>query len=129
MLLYRAQGHPFWAASKNLCEDGKNNRGACQKGYLYFGAGGALGFDTTAAFAVFKLKERYHDIRLILELPCSSQIRGWTRGDMEIYEDIKQKAIRLFIPLKSAQEDVFINSIALFSRAFRFLRSANNIKW
>lgn len=62
------------------------------KGYLYFGAGGALGFDTIAAFAVLKLKERYPDIRLILVLPCLSQTRGWAQEDIEIYEDIKQKA-------------------------------------
>lgn len=62
------------------------------KGYLYFGAGGALGFDTIAAFAVLKLKKRYPDIRLIFVLPCLSQTRGWTQEDIEIYEDIKQKA-------------------------------------
>ena len=63
-----------------------------KKGYLYFGAGGALGFDTIAAFAVLKLKEHYPDIRLILVLPCLSQTRGWSQEDIEIYEDIKQKA-------------------------------------
>lgn len=62
------------------------------KKYLYFGAGGALGFDTIAAFAVLKLKERYPDIRLILVLPCFSQTRGWSQEDIEIYDDIKQKA-------------------------------------
>ena len=66
--------------------------GLSKKGYLYFGAGGALGFDTIAAFAVLKLKERYPDIRLILVLPCLSQTRGWSQEDIEIYEDIKQKA-------------------------------------
>ena len=34
-----------------------------QAGYEYFGAGGALGFDTLAAQTVLKLKERYPDIR------------------------------------------------------------------
>ena len=66
--------------------------GLIKKGYLYFGAGGALGFDTIAAFAVLKLKERYPDIRLILVLPCFSQTRGWSQEDIEIYDDIKQKA-------------------------------------
>ena len=47
-----------------------------KKGYLYFGAGGALGFDTIAAFVVLKLKERYPDVRLILVLPCLAQTRG-----------------------------------------------------
>lgn len=63
-----------------------------QQGYLYFGAGGALGFDTIAALAVLKLKERYPNIRLILVLPCLSQTRGWSKEDIEVYEDIKQKA-------------------------------------
>ena len=63
-----------------------------KKGYLYFGAGGALGFDTIAAFAVLKLKERYPNVRLILVLPCLAQTRGWSREDVEIYEDIKSKA-------------------------------------
>lgn len=35
-----------------------------QAGYVYFGAGGALGFDTLAAQMVLKLKERYPDIKL-----------------------------------------------------------------
>ena len=51
-----------------------------------------MGFDTIAAFAVLKLKERYPDIRLILVLPCFSQTRGWSQEDIEIYDDIKQKA-------------------------------------
>lgn len=66
-----------------------------QQGYLYFGAGGALGFDTIAALAVLKLKERYPNIRLILVLPCLSQTRGWSKEDIEIYEDIKRKADRI----------------------------------
>lgn len=63
-----------------------------KKGYLYFGAGGALGFDTIAAFTVLQLKERHPDIRLILVLPCYSQTRGWSSEDVKIYEDIKKKA-------------------------------------
>lgn len=51
-----------------------------------------MSFDTIAAFAVLKLKERYPDIRLILVLPCFSQTRGWSQEDIEIYDDIKQKA-------------------------------------
>lgn len=62
------------------------------KGYRFFGAGGALGFDTIAAFAVLKLKERYPDIRLILVLPCLSQAKSWSKEDVEIYESIKRQA-------------------------------------
>lgn len=63
-----------------------------KRGYLYFGAGGALGFDTIAAFVVLKLKERYSNIRLILVLPCRSQTRGWSSEDVRIYENIKARA-------------------------------------
>ncbi len=63
-----------------------------KQGYLYFGAGGALGFDTIAAFIVLKLRERYPDIRLILVLPCYSQTKGWSDKDALIYENIKKQA-------------------------------------
>ena len=88
--------------------------GLIKKGYLYFGAGGALGFDTIAAFAVLKLKERYPDIRLILVLPCFSQTRGWSQEDIEIYDDIKQKPIKLYILLRSTRGAVCINAIAIW---------------
>lgn len=61
-------------------------------GYLYFGAGGALGYDTLAAQTVLELKKQYPDVKLILVLPCLSQTRGWSTRDIEIYEDIKNKA-------------------------------------
>ena len=48
-----------------------------EQGYCYFGAGGALGFDTLAAQMVLRLRERYPQIRLILVLPCRNQTRGW----------------------------------------------------
>ena len=61
-------------------------------GYLYFGAGGALGFDTLAAQTVLELKSQYPNVKLILVLPCLSQTRGWSARDIEIYEAIKSKA-------------------------------------
>ena len=46
-------------------------------GYLYFGAGGALEFDTLAAQTVLNLKKDYPLVKLILVLPCKTQTRGW----------------------------------------------------
>ena len=63
-----------------------------EKGYQFFGTGGALGFDTIAAQTVLELKMQYPDVKLILVLPCLSQTRGWSTRDIEIYEDIKNKA-------------------------------------
>lgn len=63
-----------------------------ENGYRYFGAGGALGFDTLAAQTILELKEKYPQIRLILVLPCETQTRGWKEKDIEIYENIKRQA-------------------------------------
>lgn len=63
-----------------------------EQGYCYFGAGGALGFDTLAAQMVLRLRERYPQIRLILVLPCRNQTRGWPQDSIDIYEDIKRHA-------------------------------------
>lgn len=62
-----------------------------EQGYVYFGAGGALGFDTIAAQVVLELKGTYPQIKLILVLPCKTQTRGWSKEAIEVYEDIKGK--------------------------------------
>lgn len=61
------------------------------QGYLYFGAGGALGFDTIAAKTVLTLQQSCPQIKLILVLPCKTQTRGWEKEDIAIYEDIKKR--------------------------------------
>lgn len=61
-------------------------------GYLYFGAGGALGFDTLAAQTVLDLKKDYPQIKLILVLPCKTQTRGWRQEDIEEYNRIIRAA-------------------------------------
>ena len=63
-----------------------------KNGYCYFGAGGALGFDTMAAQAVLQLREKYPQVKLILVLPCLSQANSWSTEDKEIYESIKKNA-------------------------------------
>jgi uncharacterized phage-like protein YoqJ len=63
-----------------------------KKGYRYFGAGGALGFDTLAAQTVLLLKKQYPDIRLILVLPCQDQASRWQRQEIEEYERVKAAA-------------------------------------
>ena len=62
------------------------------KGYLFFGAGGALGFDTLAAQTVLDLKTDYPQIKLILVLPCLSQADSWSSEDKDKYEYIKANA-------------------------------------
>lgn len=60
-----------------------------EQGYQYFGAGGALGFDTLAAQTILNLKELYPDIKLILVLPCKDQANHWSTQDKVEYERIK----------------------------------------
>jgi len=62
------------------------NQGVC-----FFGAGGALGFDTMAAQTVIELKEQYPHIKLILVFPCHNQTYRWKEQDVKIYEEIKSK--------------------------------------
>ena len=62
------------------------------QGYCYFGAGGALGFDTLAARIVLDLRKTYSQVKLILVLPCKSQADRWSYSDKEVYESIKEQA-------------------------------------
>ena len=61
-------------------------------GIIYYGAGGALGFDCLAAETVLRLRENYPKLRLILVLPCKDQTRGWKAEDKNKYEEIRQRA-------------------------------------
>lgn len=63
-----------------------------QKGIRYFGAGGALGFDTLAAQTVLRMKKQYPQIRLILVLPCREQAKNWQEKDVQCYHSILQTA-------------------------------------
>lgn len=69
-----------------------------KKGYLYFGAGGARGFDTLAGETVMKLKEKYPHIHLILVLPFINQYEhesGWTDEEIEKYHYLKKHASKV----------------------------------
>ena len=63
-----------------------------ERGYRYFGAGGAIGFDTLAAETVLSLKEEFPEIALILVLPCENQTKNWRKEDVLRYESIKSRA-------------------------------------
>ena len=62
---------------------------AIQNGYTFFYAGGAVGFDTMAAQAVFELKAQHPHIKLILVLPCVNQTDDWEQSDIDEYERIR----------------------------------------
>lgn len=78
---------------------------AIKDGYLYFGVGGALGFDTLAAQTILELRKKYPDIRLILVLPCLSQTRHWKEADISDYEQMKIKANKVVYISKEFTKD------------------------
>lgn len=63
-----------------------------EKGVVYFGAGGARGYDTIAAETILALKNEYPQIKLILVLPCPDQTKGWKEEDISRYNLIKNQA-------------------------------------
>lgn len=77
------------------------------KGYLYFGAGGAYGFDALAAQTVLKLKKHYPNIKLILVLPCRTQTRGWDAKDVNEHERIKAQADKVVYTSQAYTRDCF----------------------
>ncbi|MDR0859180.1 MAG: DUF1273 domain-containing protein [Oscillospiraceae bacterium] len=66
-----------------------------QQGVIYFGSGGATGFDTLAALAVLKLRERNPAVKLIMVLPCRDQDAKWSDGDRETYKRILTAADKI----------------------------------
>lgn len=57
--------------------------GLIADGYRFFGAGGAIGFDTVAAQTVIRLKDKYPKIRLILVLPAPTKQNSGTKMTAE----------------------------------------------
>ena len=78
-----------WKIEKKLKE---TLEALIENGYCYFGAGGALGFDTIAAQTVLGLKKKHPEIKLILVLPCKNQTRSWEEKDVSVYESIIEQA-------------------------------------
>ena len=52
--------------------------------------GGAVGFDTIAAYSILKMQEKYPKVKLHLILPCSNedQTKGWTVEQVSDFEYI-----------------------------------------
>lgn len=72
-----------------------------KRGYRYFIAGGALGFDTLAAEVVLALRDMgYPEIKLILAIPCEGQAAAWSAEDVKKYDQIRADAdeVRVLAP-------------------------------
>lgn len=64
------------------------------KGTTRFIAGGALGFDTLAAWTIIGLKNEYPQIQLFLALPCppNEQTLKWKAEQKKEYQKIRELA-------------------------------------
>lgn len=59
---------------------------------IYFGNGGALGFDILAAQIILELKIDYPNIKLIMVLPCREQDKYWNDSDKIVYHRVLEKS-------------------------------------
>ena len=64
------------------------------EGKRCFLSGGALGFDTLAAQAVLRLRERHEDVSLVIAIPCRSQASRWSALDQQVYRELLSQADR-----------------------------------
>ena len=76
--------------------------GLIERGVVFFGAGGAWGFDMLAEETVIELKADYPHIRLILVLPCppDQQTLKWSAEQRQRYYEILERAdkVRILSP-------------------------------
>ncbi len=70
-----------------------------ERGVIFFGNGGALGFDQVACSAVLRLKENYPHIKLVMVLPCSPEQQSlkWSEEQKKHYHKILENADKVRI--------------------------------
>lgn len=83
-----------------------------ERGVVFFGSGGAVGFDLLAATTVLKLKEDYPHIRLVMVLPClpEQQSLKWNNEQKRQYYKILGQADKVRI-LSSQYTDICTTAI------------------
>jgi len=65
------------------------------QGVIYYGCGGAIGFDLLAGETVLKLKKKYLQIKLIMVLPCIEQDKQWRQSDKDRYRILLEACDKL----------------------------------
>lgn len=62
------------------------------QGVVFFGAGGARGFDALASKTVLKARESNPAVKLIMVLPCSNQEVKWSENEKQEYRQLLDAA-------------------------------------
>lgn len=66
-------------------------------GFIYFGVGGAKGFDYLAAKSVLNLRRTFDQIKLIVVVPCKDYYDTWSFEDKQAYAEILSQADKVKI--------------------------------
>ena len=62
--------------------------GLCEEGFLYFGVGGAVGFDMLVSKCIIDLKKIYKNIKLIVVIPFFGQEKYFSMDQKKEYYKI-----------------------------------------
>lgn len=65
------------------------------QGVVFYGCGGAIGFDMLAGFTVLDFKEKYRAVKLIMVLPCRNQDVNWSQNDKAAYKKLLAAADKI----------------------------------
>ena len=66
-----------------------------KQGVVFFGAGGAIGFDALASLAVLKYRKQYPAVKLIMVLPCINQDERWKESDRQAFKLLLENADKI----------------------------------
>ena len=76
-----------------------------QRGVIYYGCGGAIGFDMLAGEAVLALKKKYPQIKLIMVLPCMDQDKKWPQEEKARYRALLEACDKIVYVQKEYDKD------------------------
>ena len=78
------------------------------KGVIYYGVGGAVGFDTLAAEALFELRTEYPQIKVILVYPFSGFDSRWQKEQRERYRVLLPKYDKLVCVSRTPGREAYL---------------------
>ena len=78
------------------------------RGYRYFGVGGALGFDTMAAEWLLNFRETHHLIRVIEVLPYKGYRDCWTKAQQDHADLLDRKFDKVVYCCENASDEAFL---------------------
>lgn len=78
------------------------------KGVIYYGVGGAVGYDTLAAQMLFDLREEFPQIRVILVYPFDWFWSQWTADQQALYRRLLPRYNKVVKVSETAHRDAYL---------------------